>query len=80
VVSIGGVVCIEGSLGGSPVMTARTPASPAGRALAPPPNLRERGAMISVSAVGTVRVGEFEWDETKARANVRKHGVTLRRR
>jgi uncharacterized protein len=27
--------------------------------------------------VGTVRVGEFEWDETKARANVRKHGVTF---
>jgi uncharacterized protein len=27
--------------------------------------------------VGTVRVGEFEWDETKARANVRKHAVTF---
>jgi hypothetical protein len=31
----------------------------------------------SVCAVGTVRVGEFEWDEAKARANVRKHGVTF---
>jgi Ribonuclease toxin, BrnT, of type II toxin-antitoxin system len=31
----------------------------------------------SVRAVGTVRVGEFEWDEAKARANVRKHGVTF---
>ena len=27
--------------------------------------------------MGTVRVGEFEWDETKARANVRKHAVTF---
>jgi hypothetical protein len=27
--------------------------------------------------VGTVRVGEFEWNETKARANVRKRGVTF---
>lgn len=34
-------------------------------------------ARDSVRQVGTVRVGEFEWDETKARANVRKHGVTF---
>ncbi len=27
--------------------------------------------------MGTVRVGEFEWDATKARANARKHGVTF---
>jgi uncharacterized DUF497 family protein len=27
--------------------------------------------------MGTVRVGEFEWDDAKARANVRKHGVTF---
>jgi uncharacterized protein len=27
--------------------------------------------------VGTVRVGEFEWDDAKAKANVRKHGVTF---
>jgi uncharacterized DUF497 family protein len=25
----------------------------------------------------TIRVGEFEWDHAKARANVRKHGVTF---
>ena len=31
----------------------------------------------TVRAVGTVRVGEFEWDEAKARSNVRKHGVTF---
>lgn len=31
----------------------------------------------SVPRVGTVRVGEFEWDDAKARANVRKHGVTF---
>jgi uncharacterized DUF497 family protein len=30
-----------------------------------------------VIAVATVRVGEFEWDDVKARANVRKHGVTF---
>jgi hypothetical protein len=28
-------------------------------------------------AADTVRVGEFEWDEAKARANVRKHDVTF---
>ena len=27
--------------------------------------------------MGTVRVGEFEWDDAKAKANVRKHGVTF---
>jgi uncharacterized DUF497 family protein len=27
--------------------------------------------------MGTVRVGEFEWDDAKARANVRKHSVTF---
>jgi uncharacterized DUF497 family protein len=27
--------------------------------------------------VPTVRLGEFEWDEAKARANVRKHDVTF---
>ncbi len=27
--------------------------------------------------MGTFRVGEFEWDEAKARANARKHGVTF---
>ncbi len=27
--------------------------------------------------MGTLRVGEFEWDDGKARANVRKHGVTF---
>jgi hypothetical protein len=27
--------------------------------------------------VGTVRVGEFEWDDAKARANARKHKVTF---
>jgi uncharacterized DUF497 family protein len=27
--------------------------------------------------VATVRVGEFEWDDAKARSNVRKHGVTF---
>lgn len=27
--------------------------------------------------MATVRVGEFEWDDAKARANVRKHGVTF---
>src|SRR5579863_8867534 len=27
--------------------------------------------------MSTVRVGEFEWDDAKARANVRKHGVTF---
>lgn len=27
--------------------------------------------------MGTVRVGEFEWDDAKARANGRKHGVTF---
>lgn len=25
----------------------------------------------------TVRVGEFEWDDTKARSNLRKHGVSF---
>jgi uncharacterized DUF497 family protein len=27
--------------------------------------------------VTTIRVGDFEWDEAKARSNVRKHGVTF---
>lgn len=27
--------------------------------------------------MATVQYGEFEWDETKAAANVRKHGVTF---
>jgi hypothetical protein len=27
--------------------------------------------------VTTVRVGEFEWDDAKARVNTRKHGVTF---
>ena len=27
--------------------------------------------------MATVSVGEFEWDDAKARANVRKHGVTF---
>jgi uncharacterized DUF497 family protein len=27
--------------------------------------------------VATVRVGEFEWDDAKARANIRTHGVTF---
>lgn len=27
--------------------------------------------------MGTVRVGEFEWDDAKARANARKHKVTF---
>lgn len=27
--------------------------------------------------VGNVRVGEFEWDDAKGRANLRKHGVSL---
>jgi uncharacterized protein len=27
--------------------------------------------------VATFRVGDFEWDETKARTNLRKHGVTF---
>jgi uncharacterized DUF497 family protein len=27
--------------------------------------------------VATVRVGEFEWDDEKSRANFRKHGVTF---
>jgi uncharacterized DUF497 family protein len=27
--------------------------------------------------MGTVRVGEFEWNDAKATANVRKHGVTF---
>jgi uncharacterized DUF497 family protein len=27
--------------------------------------------------VATVRVGEFEWDDAKARANVRKHAVSF---
>jgi hypothetical protein len=27
--------------------------------------------------VPTVRYGDFEWDAAKARANVRKHGVTF---
>jgi hypothetical protein len=31
----------------------------------------------TVFAVRTVRVGEFEWDDAKARANGRKHGVTF---
>jgi uncharacterized DUF497 family protein len=34
-------------------------------------------ARDSVRAMGTVRVGEFEWDDAKAKANVRKHGVTF---
>ena len=25
----------------------------------------------------TFRFGDFEWDETKARANLRKHGVSF---
>ena len=25
----------------------------------------------------TVRVGDFEWDDAKSRANVRKHGITF---
>lgn len=29
------------------------------------------------SGVGTVRIGDFEWDEAKARVNVSKHGVTF---
>jgi uncharacterized DUF497 family protein len=31
----------------------------------------------SVRAMGTVRVGEFEWDDAKAKANARKHSVTF---
>jgi uncharacterized DUF497 family protein len=27
--------------------------------------------------VGTVRVGEFEWNDAKARTNFRKHGVSF---
>jgi uncharacterized protein len=27
--------------------------------------------------VATVRVGEFEWDDAKGRANLRKHGVSF---
>lgn len=27
--------------------------------------------------MGTVRVGEYEWDEDKAKANVHKHGVAF---
>lgn len=27
--------------------------------------------------MSTVRVGDFEWDEAKARANLRKHGVAF---
>ncbi len=27
--------------------------------------------------MSTVRVGDFEWDEAKARANLRKHGVSF---
>jgi uncharacterized DUF497 family protein len=27
--------------------------------------------------VGTVRVGDFEWDEDKGHANLRKHGVSF---
>jgi uncharacterized DUF497 family protein len=27
--------------------------------------------------MGTDRVGEFEWEDTKAKENVRKHGVTF---
>ena len=41
---------------------------------------RERGSALPVvasAAMGTVRVGEFELDDAKATANVRKHGVTF---
>jgi uncharacterized DUF497 family protein len=27
--------------------------------------------------MATVRVGEFEWDDAKGRANIRKHGVSF---
>lgn len=27
--------------------------------------------------MSTVRVGDFEWDEAKARAHIRKHGVSF---
>jgi uncharacterized protein len=29
------------------------------------------------SSVATVRLGDFEWDEAKARTNLRKHGVSF---
>jgi uncharacterized DUF497 family protein len=41
------------------------------------PHERGSAAHGSVRAMGTVRVGEFEWDDAKAKANVRKHGVTF---
>jgi uncharacterized protein len=41
------------------------------------PDQRGSRPRDNVRAVGTVRVGEFEWDEAKAHSNVRKHGVTF---
>jgi len=55
----------------------RGPPASQGRDGASRPPAEGAQAHDSVGAVGTVRVGEFEWDETKARANVRKHGVTF---
>ena len=40
-------------------------------------SLSSRRRVVASAAMGTVRVGEFEWNDAKATANLRKHGVTF---